>query len=167
MSEERLSEALTAMEAGLASLQPKPSSLDRARVLYLAGQASVREAKAGSGKSRAGWLWPVATAASLLVAVTLAGVLLLGGARPPTVERVVEVPVDPPEDSTGQRDHLLAASGESLGPPLRIDYLVLRRSVLTEGLDALPVAHETASPEGEALTPLDAYGESIDLNQSG
>ncbi|MFC1596606.1 hypothetical protein ACFL5Q_01485 [Planctomycetota bacterium] len=167
MSEERLSEALTAMEAGLASLQPKPSSLHRARVLYLAGQASVREAKAVSRNTRVGWLWPVATAGSLLLAVTLAGVLLLGGARPPTVERVVEVPVDPPEDSTGERDHLLAVSGESLGPPLRIDYLVLRRLVLTQGLDALPVAQAPASPEGETVTPLDAYGESIDLDRSG
>ncbi|NQT12188.1 MAG: hypothetical protein HQ582_05545, partial [Planctomycetes bacterium] len=112
-------------------------------------------------------LWPLATAASFLVAVTLAGVLLLGGARPPTVERVVEVPVDSPEDSTGKRDHLLAASGESLGPPLRIDYLVLRRSVLTHGVDALPVLQTPASTEGETVTPLDAYGESIDLNQSG
>jgi len=162
-----LSEALAAMEAGLASLQPKPSSLHGARVIYLAGQASVRGTKAGSRISRAGWLWPVATAASLLVAVTLAGVLLLGNVRPPTVERVVEVQVDPPEDSTGQRGPLVAVSAESLGPPLRIDYLILRRSVLTRGLDALPVAQAPASPEGEAVTPLDAYGGSVDLDRSG
>ena len=54
MSEERLSEALAAMEAGLASLQPKPSSLHRARVIYLAGQASVGGAKGASSDSRAG-----------------------------------------------------------------------------------------------------------------
>jgi hypothetical protein len=167
MSRERLSEALAAMEAGLASLQPKPSSLHRARVLYLAGQASVGGAKWASRNSRTSWLWPVATAASLLLAVALASALLLGHARPTTVERVVEVHVAPPEEVTDDSDHLLAASIESLGPPPRIDYLVLRRSVLTHGLDALPAAQAPASPEVETVRPLDAYGESIDPDQSG
>lgn len=167
MSEERLSEALAAVEAGLASLQVRPSSLHRARVLYLAGQAAVRGADPASRTSRAGWLWPVATAASVLVAVALGGVLLLGGARPPTVERVVEVQVDPPEGSIGEHDYLLAGSGESLGPPLRIDYLVLRRSVLTHGVDALHLVQTPGSSDGKTITPLDAYGESLDLDRSG
>lgn len=166
MSEERLSEALAAVEAGLASLQPRPSGLHRARVIYLAGQASVQGASAGSRTSRAGWLWPVATAASLLVAVTLAGVLLMSKAGSPAVERVVEVRVDPPGESTDQGGHLVAVSAESLEPPPRIDYLLLRRSVLAKGLDALPTAQAPASAEGETVTPLDAYGEFIDLDRS-
>ena len=55
----------------------------------------------------------------------------------------------------------------TLGPPPRIDYLVLRRLVLTQGLDALSVSQAPASPEGETVTPLDAYRESIDLDRSG
>ena len=56
MSEERLNEPLATFEAALASLRLRPSSLDRARVMYLAGQASVRGAEAVPGDRRRGRL---------------------------------------------------------------------------------------------------------------
>ena len=167
MSEERLNEPLTTLEAALASLQWRPSSLDRGRVMYLAGQASVRGPKGALRTVRAGWLWPVATAASLLLAVGLGGVLL-SSARPPVVERVVYVPVERPPESTAAPDSSPAAPVASRGSPLRTDYLALRHLVLTRGVDeALPAARGTASPEGDSLTPGDAYRGSIDWNHSG
>jgi hypothetical protein len=56
---------LNALEAALAALQPAAARIDRDRILFAAGQRSVR----------AGWWWPVATAVSSLTALTL-GVLL-------------------------------------------------------------------------------------------
>ena len=167
MSEQRLNEALAAVESALGSLQLKPSGLHCDRVMYLAGQASVRRAKGAFGIGRAGWLWPLVTAASLLAAVTLGAVLLVR-AEPQTVERVVYVPVDRADDSTGRQEALPAVSSESREPPLRTDYLALRHLALTRGVDgALPLTGAAAPREGEALTPGDAYRGTIDLDQSG
>ena len=167
MSEERFNEALTAVEAAMGSLRLRPSRLDCDRLMYLAGQASVRGAKGTGGRWRGGWLWALTTAASLLVAVTLGAVLLVR-AEPQTVERVVYVPVDRADDSTGRQEALSAARAEWREPPLRTDYLVLRHLALTRGVDgALPLPREAAPREGETLTPGDAYRGTIDLDQSG
>ena len=167
MSEQRLNEALRAVEAALGSLRLRPSRLDCDRLMYLAGQASVTRSKGALRIWHAGSVWPWTTAASLLVAVTL-GVVLLVRAEPQTIERVVYVPVDRPDDSTGRQDALLPVSAESRGSPLRTDYLALRHLVLTRGVDdALPLTREAAPREGEALTPGDAYRGTIDLDQSG
>jgi hypothetical protein len=166
MSEQRSNEALTALGTALASLPLKPSGLHRDRVMYLAGRASVMGAKGPMRSFFARWLWPLATAASLLLAATLGGVLLVS-ARPKTVERVVYVPVDRPDESTRGRDSRVTPSAESQGSPLRTDYLALRRLVLTRGVDdGLPLARAAARREGESLTPGDAYRGSIDLDHS-
>jgi hypothetical protein len=161
MSRERLNEALAAVETALGSLRLKPASLDADRVIYLAGRASVKGAKGALGTGHVGWVWPLITAASLLLAVTLGAVLLVR-TEPQTIERVVYVPVDRPDDSTGREDTLPAARAESRGASLRTDYLALRQLVLTRGIDdALPVAREAAPRVDETLTPRDGYVGSI------
>jgi hypothetical protein len=63
-------------EALLASLAPNPDRLDRDRLMFRAGQASV---SAGAAPRRAGWAWPTAfagmtaAAAALLVALVVRG----------------------------------------------------------------------------------------------
>ena len=160
MSEKRLSEPLATFEEALASLRLRPSSLDPARVMYLAGQASVRGPKGMLRARRSGWLWPMATTASLLLAVTLGGILLMSP-RQQTIERVVRVPVDRPPGSVA------ALVLESDGSPLRTGYLALRHLVLTQGIDAWRIDHGTASFEGRTLRPRDAYRGSVDSDFCG
>jgi len=167
MSEERLNEPQTAMEAALASLRWRPSSLDRGRLMYLAGQASVRGPKGALGAGRPAWIWPLVTAVSLLVAVALGGVLL-SSEGPRVVERVVYVPVERAADSTAVPEPTPAVRVESRGSPLRTDYLVLRHVAITRGLDdAMAAAPGIVSPERKTLTPADAYRGSIDWDGSG
>ena len=183
MSEERLNEPLRAVEAALASLAIKPTQLSRDRVIFLAGQASARQSEsrrdsptctplaclAGErlGVRGARWFWPLSTAASLLVAVTLGGVLLLGP-KSQIIERVVYVPADRQVDSVEKQDPLNLHYVESPEPP-RHDYLVLRQLILTRGVEAMPmpVADEPASPEFKTISPRDAYNGSMDLDHSG
>lgn len=78
---------ITEVESALRSLSPKRSHIDRDRLMYLAGQASVRESSSVNPR----WprlVWPSATAAMTLVAATL-GLLLwqTRNAMPVMVER--------------------------------------------------------------------------------
>src|SRR5579871_2417889 len=80
---------LKPFEAALAGLKPARSRIDRDRLMYQMGfSAKCDERRAVPRRSRAsGFVWPLATAASLLVAVGLAAVVLF---RAPS-ERIVYV----------------------------------------------------------------------------
>jgi hypothetical protein len=133
MSEERLSSELAALEATLAGLAPAPSGIDRDRLMFLAGQAAGRRAsafgvrrfiaafrranptaaqcsyteeKAAMNHRTPKMLWPIATAASLLVAACF-GVLWGAGrdvksVEPPIVVSAPGLPpvVDPAADTS-------------------------------------------------------------------
>src|SRR5271169_37393 len=80
---EGLPEDLKAVEKALRRLTPAASQIDRDRLMYLAGQASVTSAPAPSGSiigtrfaasARRNW-WPVATAALAMISITLGGLL--------------------------------------------------------------------------------------------
>lgn len=92
MFEDRLNDELAAVEAALASLTPTRSGVQRDRLMFLAGRASQADGALLRRRRRfTVWLWPCATAASLLVAAVL-GVVWAAGGRPEVVERVVYVP---------------------------------------------------------------------------
>jgi hypothetical protein len=91
MSEERLNDELTAIEAALGSLTPVPSNVQRDRVMFLAGRATADRAMPPRRHGWATWLWPCATSASLLAAAVF-GVLWGTNDKPTIVERVVYVP---------------------------------------------------------------------------
>jgi hypothetical protein len=95
MSEKRLNDELAAIEAALCSLQPVPSNVQRDRLMFLAGRASADRLPLHGRPRLPAWLWPCATAASLLVAIAL-GVLWSTGGKPEIVERVVYVPAAGP-----------------------------------------------------------------------
>ena len=85
MGNEELSGDLTEFEQQLRGLAVRPSSLDRDRFMFLAGQESVR----AQPTPRAGsWLWPLATVLSLATTVLLALRLNDAGDRA-VVERIV------------------------------------------------------------------------------
>src|ERR1700759_2661917 len=93
-----LPEELKTIETALRQLTPIAGQIDRDRLMYLAGQASMTGASApdrsiGSAwqKTFADWkLWPIATAALMLISVTLSGLLL--ATRPGSPVVYVELP---------------------------------------------------------------------------
>ena len=78
MSQDRVNPDLAAVEAAVGSLRPAASGVDRDRLMYLAGRAAGGDGS-HHARRRAGWFWPCSTAASLLVAVTFAGMWLSRG----------------------------------------------------------------------------------------
>jgi hypothetical protein len=146
MSEENLSEELAALEAALSSLGPKPSGLDRDRVMFLAGRASVGKRWLAAKHPGASWLWPCLTAASLLVAAAFGGMLLMRGG-PPIAH--MASPTGPGQDEPTA----VAGSGERpTRRKVRTDYLRLRQLVLAEGVDALPAPGPSFAPHGPVPT---------------
>jgi hypothetical protein len=147
-----LSEELAALQATLSSLRPKPSSLDRDRVMFLAGQAAAQRRPAS-----ARWaafdslLWPCATASSLLLAATFGAMLLLGGT---SQQRVVHVEAKGPDVHAGQTREATALdeTARPLRQTGRADYLKLLQLVMTEGVDALPEPKSTPRPRREVPT---------------
>jgi hypothetical protein len=93
MSAERLNDELKAVEAALTSLRPTASTIQRDRLLYLAGRASAARVATQRRRKMLAWLWPCTTAASLLAAATF-GVLWAADTNTQVVERVVYVQVD-------------------------------------------------------------------------
>jgi hypothetical protein len=86
---------LSALEAELAALVPRVDNLNRDRLMFLAGQASV-ESKASQATIQtppprlpARWAWPTAFAAAATVAASLL-VALVNRPAPQVVERIVE-----------------------------------------------------------------------------
>ena len=156
MSEERLSGELAAIEAALCSLTPTPSAIQRDRLMFLAGKASAHRASShnvlltlharfwrrlGLTRSvrsttvidpplRAAWLWPIATAASLVAAATF-GILWAAGNKPQLVVNqaasvsVADLPMtdDLPADTS---------------PPSPWENRRLCQLVLEKGIDAMP-----------------------------
>ncbi len=145
---EPLEPRLNEVAAALAALRPSPPALDRDRLLFNAGQASVSRP----------WLWRIA-AASTAAAVVLAAILILRPAPPP-VERVVYVRVEPapqpPPPKTEAQSLPPSAPAESeppAAPPLysspSTPYTRLEDRVLRWGLDGLaePAPPPAAPPE--------------------
>ena len=120
MSQKRLNDELAAIEAALCSLTPAASGIDRDRLMFLAGRASARH----HGRKI---LWPTATAASLLLAVTF-GILWTNGSGPRLVRHFGEpIAVAPADDL--RRDAL---------PPSPWENRRLCQLMLEKGIDALP-----------------------------
>ncbi len=142
---------LAAFEAALGRLQPQPATVDRDRVMFLAGQAAAARASLRR-PVLAVCSGPLALAVNLLLAITL-GTLLVAHRNPPVVERIVYLPTSPmateaPSGATVPPTHRAFAAASDWG-----QYLKLRREVLEYGLDALPEAASGGSRDHETLTP--------------
>ncbi len=142
MSDKPLDRELNEFEARLATLRPAEARLVRDELMY---QAGVRAASSASAMK---WSWPLATAASTLIAITL-GVLLLTASRPNVARQEAT-----PSASRGraQNDKTVPAAVGRLHHAHESDdgalqkleqpysYGRLREIVLTEGVDAMPTA---------------------------
>lgn len=111
-----------ALEAALRSLTPLPDRIERDRLMFRAGQASV---------PRRGWLWPSSTAAMSLVAAILGGLLLQ---RPP-------LRLEPPT--------MPLAGSPAMEHAETPDYLRLRQLALGGDMTSLssPLSRPTAAPQ--------------------
>ena len=141
MSTRRIREDLAAVEAALASLNPTPCGVDRDRMMFRAGRASAEKTSPPGRRPLTSRLWPCATAATTLLAVTFASLWLAGRGQPvaerhlkPSREMGVE------EQQAGEHPAAVAPSTEVARDRkrFRTDYLQLRQWVLTRGLDELP-----------------------------
>lgn len=143
---EHLTPDLRAFEAALAALAPKAAALDRDRLMYEAGRASLATPHVAP---RGGWAWPAAFSAMSAVAASLLLALVL---RPPTVvERMVRRAATATVAETQQRDEpaigegsLVQAGGALTAqrtdarahqPAPEPSYLDLRDRVLAMGID--------------------------------
>ena len=145
MSEQEVPPDLSALADALAGLKPRPAALDRDTLMFRAGRASAPR----------GWRWPLATAVSALIALSL-GVALLVRPQPRVVERIeyvrVEVPVPaPPAPETPTpvptpADAPSLVTHEDEAPPRsgvrRLEYHLSRW-----GFDGLPPAPHAPPPK--------------------
>lgn len=152
MSPERMNPELMAVEAALASLSPAPSGVDRDRLMFLAGTAS-------AGRSRAHWTWPAATAATTLLAVWLGAMLAVRPAAPLGGPIAGDQP-GPAGETSSPVQRAMAVGDDA--EPIRADYLVLRRKVLSEGVDALPPFSAFPIEKGPTLRFGSGRGDSMD-----
>ena len=156
---------LNAIEAALASLAPAGCSVDRDRLMFLAGQASADSLPEVHALSRwrARAAWSLAMAACALVSGAL-GMTIGSNQSPQVVERIVKVPVEVvwPVEMTSARgvapieaaaDRVEPPSDDRRGPP---SYLIARNRMLknlANGVDWLPIA-TGGDTGGAAASPM-------------
>jgi len=160
MSPERLSQDLAAVEAALTSLRPAPSTLDRDRVMYLAGQA------AGRRRERlASWMWPCTSAAATIAACVL-GLLLLERPGPEGNPQTADTPAARPVQTEVPLPQWAATqpgSQETAGPlDADVRYLGLRHLVLTRGIEALPEVQPSIAPKNQTPMPSPTHGRMLE-----
>jgi len=135
-SHEELPRELKALEAALGGLKPAAGAIDRDRLMYLAGRASVER---GRGLARFGW--PLATAALGVISVTLGGRLYMVSERPEQVAQDQRAQAVEDQQIAGS---LLPRESVALAVPRvqtagsSLDYIQLRSAVLSGGVDSLP-----------------------------
>jgi hypothetical protein len=149
MSEKRLNEELAAVEAALTSLKPAASGVDRDRVMFLAGRASVAYSPIPRQYRKTQWLWPCTTAVSLLLAIASSGMLFLRGTtmgekqaahvKSDMTQTVENIP-QPLwyEHTQKETPEVKRPRPSSERGNMPMDYLSLSMLVAEKGVDALP-----------------------------
>jgi hypothetical protein len=149
---------LAAVEAALASLEPAVSSIDRDRMMFLAGRASVARSSPPPDRRIVPWLWPVTTAASICIAIGFGSLFFFfGSAR-------IEKQIVYAEVKNGKAEAVAApklwydivkcetVKIERPHPTTDMegmDYLSLSRLIAAKGVESLPL------PKITELAPLD------------
>ncbi len=138
MSQEKLNEELAALEAALRSLGPRPSNVDRGRVMFLAGQAAGKRSLSAK-RRRASWVWPCVAVVSLVMATTFGGLLFVRD-QPQVEERVVYVKANGTDVKPDENGEVEVADHQGPRTPDRPQTRSpdVYRLVLIHGIEALP-----------------------------
>jgi hypothetical protein len=145
-------------EVELTALTPRSAQFDRDRLMFLAGQASVRVTDGGRPQRR--WPWPAAFSAMTAVAAGLL-VMMLARPEPQVVQRIVRVPMPPRADTaataassalpellpTARRKETESGRQMPNAPPAA--YLELRDRVLALGWDSWSTPASSSGDGGE------------------
>ncbi len=159
------------LENSLRQFAPRASSIDRDRLMFLAGREAGGERRAEGAIRRVAWGWPVATFVSSGVAACFAIALGLQLAQPPR-ERIVvrEVLVQPPQSTVAQAPSIPVAVSkpQSMSAPIGISLpagslLQMRNLALRFGVDALPTDRAASSSSATAPSPIEPW---LQLRQS-
>jgi hypothetical protein len=164
MDREEMNNDDNRLEQSLRQLTPRPSSLDRDRLMFLAGQQSV---SATATAKRSHWLWPAATASMSTVAACFAIAFLWQLSREPEVRIVVrEVPVEKPAPSQVAVSPIpqpkstaaptTAPAPVSLALPAT-SILQLRNVALRFGVEAIPAEPRSNISSAQPLSPIDQW----------
>jgi hypothetical protein len=147
MSEsEKSQNDLNEFAVALRSLVPLPSAVSRDELMFRAGQAWIERSLATQHSRR--WLWPMATAATALVAATLG--MLVGQSNSELREPIVQS--GSPETNPGAVE--VAISPATSSPRPATAYLAERNRILARGVDSLPtkgVDHDDTSSDPSYL----------------
>lgn len=132
---------LKPFETHLKSLTPRPDRLDRERLMFLAGQASVEEAHMSPrGALRQRWAWPVSFATMTAVAATLFVMLLTRSAYQTPLLSPKSVPAQPYTSDVAQQKTTYAR------PQNMLSVAVIRNNLLEEFLDQEKLLLSSDSP---------------------
>ncbi len=185
MSRRKNETDLKSLEAALADLSPRADGLNRDRILFLAGQASVtRDGTTSAGYQR--WAWPSAFAVMSTVAAALL-VMVIAGPKPEVVVREVPRPAESDSSDVSPEDEkaspVLAAEDSDPGSLTREEptaasvaavlrlraalrmrrgdatYLNLRDRVLAFGPDALFLPNPRRARQTGEKKPPPSYHE--------
>jgi hypothetical protein len=149
MSEKRINEELAAVEDVLAQLKPAASGVDRDRVMFLAGRASMTANVLPRQHKIIHWLWPCITAVSLFLAIASSGMLFLHGtatgekqsalANLNKIQTAENVPQPLWYEHTQKETPEVKRPRPSSGRDnIAMDYLSLNKLVVEKGVEALP-----------------------------
>jgi hypothetical protein len=149
MSEKRINEELSAVEAALASLKPAASGADRDRVMFLAGRMSAVANTPLHQKQKTSWLWPCVTAVSLLLAIASSGTLFIRGtatdkkeasyAKSNTIQTAENIPQPLWYEHVQKETPVVKRPRPSSGrDSMSMDYLSLNKLIVEKGVESLP-----------------------------
>lgn len=157
------------IEQLLGTFAARAPRVDRDRLMFLAGRAAA-ESEARPTAARTPWYWPASTLASTSVALILAVTLIVrderGASRPDTTARSSPLPAASSETNSDASDSPRAEGPAEIAPPLvaqreapndsslsssAVEAIRWRELALREGVDALPIATESASSSASPL----------------
>ena len=149
MSEKRINEELSAVEAALVSLKPAASGVDRDRVMFLAGRMSAVANAPLHQKQKTPWLWPCVAAVSLLLAIASGSMLFMRGTTMGEKQTAyaksnkTQISENAPQplwyEHTQKETPFVKRPRPSSGrDSMSIDFLSLSMLVAEKGVDALP-----------------------------
>lgn len=151
------------LENTLRQFAPRPSGIDRDRLMFLAGTQSQGPSKQ---RPKGFWLWPVATFVSTGVAACFAIALGLQMLQPPQERIVVRQILVQPQQTAVVADVPAApayvSAPPSLNSPLSLSLpagslLQMRNVALRFGVDALPTDRAASTSTVTAPSPIEPW----------